>query len=124
MKGRENTIRVQHVRHEIQIPKGDQGGRRIHSPLCITKVIDRSSPQLEQAMVTGEVLSQVTVRWYRIDEKGHEEHYYTILLEKARITAISLDMETESVSLSYQKITWRWEHPVIETMDLWDEPKG
>lgn len=124
MKGRENTILVQDVHHEIHIPQGETGGRRIHSPLVITKEIDRSSPLLEQAMVMGEVLSQVTVKWYRIDEKGHEEHYYTILLEKARITSMTIDMEIETVSFSYQKITWRWEQPVIETMDIWDEPKG
>lgn len=122
MKGREGTIRVHHVHHELHVPSGEKGGKRIHSPLVISKSIDQASPKLSQALASSEILKSVKIKWYRIDPTGHEEHYYTVELDKARIKSLTVDMETENVAFSYKTITWRWENPAVETMDTWEEP--
>ncbi len=87
--GRENLIVVYGVEHNIEIPRdphtGLPTGQRIHKPLIITKHVDQASPKLNQACTSGEQLSEVTLQFYRINEKGQEEHYYTIKLENAII---------------------------------------
>ncbi|MBU1169376.1 MAG: type VI secretion system tube protein Hcp, partial [Proteobacteria bacterium] len=44
MEGREGTIFVEYTNHEVQIPSGEKGGKRIHAPYIISKPIDMSSP--------------------------------------------------------------------------------
>ncbi|MBU1169690.1 MAG: type VI secretion system tube protein Hcp [Proteobacteria bacterium] len=124
MKGRENTILTNDVCHEITIPSGELSGKRVHAPLTITKVIDRATPLLNQALASAESLSEVIIRSYRFNSQGHEEQYYTVVLEKARITSIVLYMAEEIVAFSYHKITWRWENPPFETSDTWDSSES
>ena len=50
MKGREKTILVYSMNHDIHIPRDPQSGlasgKRIHGPLSIVKEDDKSSPKL------------------------------------------------------------------------------
>ncbi len=75
--------------HKIHIPRDPQSGlpsgKRIHGPLAIDKEVDKASPMLQQALCSGEHLSEVTIKHYRIDDTGVEEHYFTITLENAII---------------------------------------
>lgn len=139
MHGREGTILVYSFGHNLRLPldpnTGMPTGKRQHSPLEILKEFDRSSPKLYQAMITGEELTEVLIKFYRIDPAGAEEHYYTIKLENAlivRITpnfpsALDPDFERykhmEIVAFYYQKITWRHEIYGTETVDYWLVPK-
>jgi type VI secretion system secreted protein Hcp len=139
MQGREDTILVEGMTHEVSIPRDPQTGlatgKRIHGPLTITKVFDKSSPKLYQALVTGEHLKNVTVKWYRINPQGQEEHYFTHVLTDAIIVSIRpwmancLDPKTESfthmedLSFTYKKIKWTWEIDGIESEDSWAVPK-
>jgi len=139
MQGREGTFLVEGMTHEINIPRDPQTGlatgKRIHGPLTITKVYDKSSPKLYQALVTGEHMKNVTVKWYRISPAGAEEHYFTHVLEDAIIVSVKpwmpncLDPKTESfthmedVSFTYKKIKWTWEVDGIEAEDSWLAPK-
>lgn len=139
MKGRENTILCQALNHEVYIPRDPQTGlptgKRVHNPLTITKVFDKSTPKLFQALATGERMSNVTLKYYRINPSGNEEHYFTIKLEDAIIVSVkpwvpnALDQarerftHMEDVSFTYSKIIWTWEIDGVEAQDEWKVPK-
>jgi len=133
---REGTILVQAVDHCVEIPTDSRGissGRRVHRPLVVTKEIDKSSPMLYQALCTGERLSEVTLDWFRIDETGTEELYYSVYLQNALISRVkpwmpnAMDVaksgfrHMEDVSFIYEKIRWTWELDGIEYEDSWGE---
>jgi type VI secretion system secreted protein Hcp len=132
---------VQAFSHEVNIPydpqSGQPTGKRVHRPLIITKIFDKSSPQLLQALCTGEVLTSVVIRWFRQahGNSGGSEHYYTTKLEGAIIvqikdymhncqeSATSYFTHMEDVHFTYRKITW--EHITANTMgfDDWGQQK-
>ena len=138
MEGREDTILVYAVDHDIHIPRDPQSGlasgKRIHGPFRIVKEFDKSSPKIHQALCTGEHLSDVTIKWYRIDPNGSEEHYYTHILENAIVVEVKPFMplafmpanepyrHMEEVSFTYEKIKWTWEVDGIEAEDSWKVP--
>ena len=138
MEGREDTILVYKVEHEIHIPRdpqsGQPSGKRIHGPFTIVKEYDKASPKLYQALATGERMKKVTIKYFRIDHTGVEEHYFTHEFE----TAIVVSMRAyypltfvdesepfrhmEEVSFTYDKIKWTWEVDGIEAEDSWKKP--
>ena len=134
-KGREGSILVQRFDHEVKIPTDPQTGlavgKRVHGNMTITKEFDQSSPLLNQALVTGEHMNNVEVKWYRISKTGTEEHYFTIKLEDAVVTSVRpwmpncLDKSMasfghmEDVSFTYRKIIWRHEVDKKEGQDDW-----
>lgn len=137
--GREDMILVYDVRHEIEIPRdthtGLPTGQRIHHPLAITKHIDKSSPQLMQACSSGEQLTNVELQFFRINDAGQEEHYYTIKLERAIIVQMKNYKpmtflpenkpyhDMEEVWFTYEKIIWTCVTDGIEAEDDWKAPK-
>lgn len=139
IKGRENSILCQALNHEVRIPRDPQTGlatgKRIHEPFTITKSYDKSSPKLYQALCTGEHMDNVTCKFYRINETGNEEHYFTIKLTEAIAVSIkpwvanAMDKSKEyfahmeDVSFTYQDIIWTWEIDGVEAQDSWLEPK-
>jgi type VI secretion system secreted protein Hcp len=139
MKGREKTILVYAMDHDIHIPRHPQSGvvsgKRIHGQFTILKEYDKSSPKLYQALCTGEHLSNVTVKWYRINKQGQEEHYFTHTLTDAIIVEIRPSMSVaflpenepfrhmEDISFTYKQIKWTWEPDGIEAEDSWAVPK-
>ena len=64
-KGREGTIAVTAVSHEITTPvdqvTGAATGKRKHEPITITMVIDQATPKLYQAAVTNETLTAAKI---------------------------------------------------------------
>jgi hypothetical protein len=66
-EGHEDEITVQGFKHEIIIPRdpqsGQPSGQRVHQPLIITKIYDKSSPLLYNALASGERLSKVEIKW-------------------------------------------------------------
>jgi type VI secretion system secreted protein Hcp len=139
MQGREGTILAYAMDHEIRIPRDPQSGlpsgKRIHGPLKIVKEFDKASPKLYQALCTGEHLKNVTLKWYRIDATGSEEHYFTHTMEDAVIVEIKPYVpmaflpqnepyrHMEEVSFTYSKIKWTWEPDGIESEDSWKVPR-
>jgi type VI secretion system secreted protein Hcp len=139
MQGREGTIMVQALNHEVSIPRDPQTGlatgKRLHHPLTILKDLDKSTPLLYQALTSGEHMKSVEIKWYRIDPQGSEEHFFTTRLEDAIIVSIrpmiknclepgGLDLPClEEVSFTYRKAIWRWEPDGIESEDDWRSPK-
>ncbi|MGC4232139.1 MAG: type VI secretion system tube protein TssD [Niabella sp.] len=139
LKGRENTIEVIACNHEVVLPRdaasGLATGKRRHLPLVITKELDRSTPLLMQALISGEVLTSFELQFYTsqntagIGRTGAEKNYYTIRLTNATLSGIKMAMpnnknpelvkykEFEEVSFVYEKIEWIWIDGGITTLD-------
>jgi type VI secretion system secreted protein Hcp len=138
VEGHEDEVLVEAFKHNIIIPRDPQSGQptgqRVHQPVTITKVYDKSSPLLYQALCSGERLPRVEIKWYRTSPAGKQEHYFTHVLEDAVIVDINAAMPNcqdpgqahfthlEEVSMTYRKITW--EHVVAGTSgsDDWRTP--
>jgi type VI secretion system secreted protein Hcp len=67
--------------------EGMASGKRMHSAITIRKTIDQASPQLMQAMSTGEVLTSVDIEFVHPGAKGPEV-YKTLHLTDAVVTSI------------------------------------
>jgi len=138
-EGHEDSFMVQAFEHNISIPRDSQSGQpsgtRIHMPLKVTKVFDKSSPLLYQALVTGESL-ELEIEWYRTSSEGTHEHYFTHLVEGAIVVDMKAMMPNcqdpataqfthlEEVSFSYSTITWTHEIAGTEGNDDWRVAKG
>jgi type VI secretion system secreted protein Hcp len=137
-EGHENEILVEAFSHTVTVPtdpqSGQPTGQRVHKPLTITKVFDKSSPMLYTALASGERLPKCEIKWWRTSSSGTQEHYFTIKLEDAIITNISARMpncqdpsqahftHSEDVSFSYRKITWTHEVGSTSGEDDWRAP--
>lgn len=129
---------VQAFEHDVIIPRDPQSGQptgqRIHKPVVITKVYDKSSPLLQAALTSGERMSEIVIQWFRTSAKGTQEHYYTTKLEDAIIVAINNRMHNcqdpsnshfthlEEVQFTYRKITWTHEISGTSGSDDWRTP--
>lgn len=129
-KGRENSIAVIAVEHEV---KNDSAGRK-HSVFTITKEIDKSSPILYSLLTTSEVLKTAQLQFWTPQIKagtgvGSEVQHYTVVLANARITDIKFKManiknpdlqkfaEYEEISFTYESIAWTWNDGGITASD-------
>jgi len=137
-EGHENEILVEAFSHTVTVPtdpqSGQPTGQRVHKPLTITKVFDKSSPMLYKALSSGERLPKCEIKWWRTSSQGVQEHYFTTKLEDAIITNISARMPNcqdpsqahfthlEDVSFSYRKITWTHEIGSTTGEDDWRAP--
>ena len=141
VEGHEDEILVEAFSHNVTIPRDPQSGQptgqRVHQPLQITKVFDKCSPMLYNALTSGEKMSKCELHFYRTSTAGQQEHYYTIELEDAIIVELSLHTcliawildkahytNMEDVSFSYRKITWRHEVAGTEGSDDWARTKS
>lgn len=131
----EDEFLVQEFEHQIMVPtnpqSGQPSGQRVHDNLVITKVFDKCSPLLYNALVTGERLPTCTIRWFRTTNEGQEEHYFTHELEDAVIVRIKTIMPNaqdpskahlthmEQISFRYRMITWTHEVAGTEGTDDW-----
>jgi type VI secretion system secreted protein Hcp len=138
MRGREGTIVGLRLQYTASIATDAQtglpAGKPRHQPVVITKDLDKSSPKLMKAFVTGEHLKEVKIRFYRIDPKGKEENYRTMTLEDAVIQSVrqyanALDPnellrshDLEDISLTFKRIRFTWEEGGIESEATWQYP--
>lgn len=139
LEGREGTILVQAFHHLVDVPSDERGipsGRRAHRPATITKEIDKATPKLYQALCTGEKLSEIRLDWYRLDQMGSQELYFSTRFEGALVTSIkpwvpnvlmpanAALRHMEDMSFTYEKVIWSWEPDGIEFEDVWGEMAG
>ena len=141
LKGREGTIEGVRFQYTVNIPRDPQSGlpsgKRIHQPVVITKNLDKSSPKLFKACITGEHMKKVEIKFYRIDRAGMEQHYYSIKLDDAIVVSVrqyanALNLndplatnrgpELEDISFTFKKIKFTWEIDGIEAEDSWEVP--
>ena len=118
---------MQAFQHQVIIPRDPQSGQptgqRVHKPLMITKVFDKSSPLIFNALTSGERLNKCRLEWYRTSSTGTQEHYFTIELEDAVIVDVQSRMPNcqdpnmshfthlEDVYFTYRKIVWTHGYP-------------
>lgn len=133
-EGREDSIMVIGTAHGVVSPRdaasGLPTGKRQHNPFTIVKYLDKATPKLYLAWANNELLTNVTLRFYRIGHSETPEHYYTVTLQNARVCGISLEgdntngehKEREHISFCYQKIIWAWVDGGITAEDDWETP--
>lgn len=138
-KGREDMIEIYDIKHHIEIPRdthtGLPTGQRIHHPLVLTTRLGSQSPKIMQAVTSGEQMKKFELKYYRITDKGQEEHFYTIKLEKAILVSVHLDTpetfkeenkpynDMEHLAFTYTKIIHTFEPKGIEAEDDWNTPR-
>ena len=125
--GLEDTIGVIGFSHEIVSPRdaasGLPTGKHQHSPMVITKRIDKSTPLLYHSFVNNENMSDFILRFYHKADGGTVHNYYEVRLINARICGIKqLDTEREHISFIYQKIVWTFMEGGITAEDDWEAP--
>ncbi|MFZ4835235.1 Hcp family type VI secretion system effector [Rouxiella sp. Mn2063] len=136
VKGREGSIEIIGFSHGLNLPvdsaNGKITGTRSHSPLMIEKEFDSSSPYLYKAVATGQTLKSAEIRFYHINDAGQEVCYFTITLEGVKVTGVNPGMPNtklsgnsqinhmESISLQYNKITWRYVDGNVQYADDWN----
>ncbi|MBY4890055.1 type VI secretion system tube protein Hcp [Pantoea sp. DY-15] len=134
---REGSIEIIGMSHGINLPVDGSNGRitgtRQHSSMMIEKEVDSSTPYLYKAAATGQTLKNAQLRFYNISDAGQEVCYYTVLMENVKVTGVNCGVanvklagndklnHTESVSLQYEKITWRIVDGNIQYTDAWNE---
>ena len=95
--GHEKKVKVEGLQTEVALPLSpDTGlptGRRQHRPLKLIKMLDKASPKLFQAMVTGETLTKATFEYYRISPRGTMERYYTLSFRNLVVTSYKTFMD-------------------------------
>lgn len=83
-------------------------GKRQHKPIYIARLVDKSSPILQQASTDGRAFPSMTV--YLPKQEGDGTGYLTYELKNVIITSYQVSGEgagappTESFSLNYEKI--------------------
>ncbi|MCY1395073.1 Major exported protein [compost metagenome] len=136
--GHEDEIMVQAVRHSVITPRDPQSGNptgtRIHQPFSFTCTLNKAVPLMYNALVTGELLTKVELRWYRT-QTSEQVHFFTTRLEEALLVDVNCDMphckdaafrdftQLVEVKMTYRKIIW--EHVVAGTSgsDDWRNPR-
>lgn len=103
--------------------------RKLHNPVVISKNIDKSSPLLASAFSKGEKLS-CKINFFRNNEQGFNELFYTIELVDAIIVALDfvlpntinshVDEMHEMISFGYKDIIWTHKISGTEGYDSWN----
>ncbi|EGR0892487.1 Hcp family type VI secretion system effector [Vibrio cholerae] len=101
--------------------------------VVITKPIDKSSPLLGNAFSKQEHL-QCTIHFFRTNEQGYNENFYSIELVDALITTLSFDQPnvlnsgdedmSEVLHLSYRDIIWKHKIAGTEGYETWERMAG
>ena len=135
VSNREGSIEILSFMHGLSIPvdshTGKLTGNRIHSALEFEKEFDSSSPYIYKAVSSGQTLKSAEIKWYRINHAGQEEEYSNMFLEGVKVVSISPVMHNikaiknmnhlESVTVRYEKITWKYCDGNIQHSDSWRE---
>jgi len=87
-----DAIPILSFSYDVQIPRdtasGQATGRRQHKPIVILKEWGAATPQLFQALVTNEVLTQVVAQFFKVNPNGEELIYQRITLTNAALQEI------------------------------------
>ena len=76
---------VQVFNHGVITPRDPQSGNptgtRIHQPFTFTCSLNKAVPLMYNALVTGELLATVELKWYRT-QASEQVHFFTTQLEE------------------------------------------
>lgn len=131
---RENTIEVlsftNPLRTSFERGTGRATGKRYYEPIRFTKRIDRSSPKLRQALTRNEVVNGI-FKWYRPDNLGNAEKFFTIEFKNGRIVSAEAQLPNvldaaganmpplEEIQLVFDTIIWTFTDGDIASEDRW-----
>ena len=94
----QDEILIQEIKHEVATPtdpqSGQPSGQRVHKPFKFTSSLNKATPLMYQALVTGEMLPTVEVNWFRTSTEGRQEHFFSTTLEDATIVSINTVLPT------------------------------
>lgn len=137
VQDRDGSIEIIGLSHGINLPVDSENGRitgmRQHSPVMIEKEVDSSTPYRYKAAATGQTLKSAGIKFYHINDAGQEVCYYSVLIENVKITGVNCSVPNvtlagndkmnhiESVSMQYEKITWKMVDGNIQHTDAWSE---
>lgn len=135
-KGREGSMEVVSLLHDIVAPRdpasGRPTGKRMHKPFHVTKLVDRASPLLHDVLTHNENLTEVLLKLFRPSPTGVERLAFTVRLVNATIASIQLRMgntrhprhsklpELEEIAFAYQRIEWTWTEGNLTADDDWE----
>ncbi|MBT8399512.1 MAG: type VI secretion system tube protein Hcp [Rhodothermia bacterium] len=133
--GREDTVEVLEVAHDLHIPTDVHSGRltgvRMHSPFKVRAAFDAATPYIYKACTEGETYDTVKFSFYQIDDTGTEVEYYTILLERVKVASVKVDVPNVKdakfehlphmceYSFVYSRVTWTFTEGTLEHTDDW-----
>jgi type VI secretion system secreted protein Hcp len=117
-KGHEKWITLDGYDGDATVPVASSGsgsgtttGKVRFEPIVITKPIDKSTPKLFEALVTGKHLPDVQIDFVRANGKGGDETFYSVKLEQVLVTGVHQSDEgkaggrpLEQVSLVFESI--------------------
>jgi type VI secretion system secreted protein Hcp len=132
IQGREKSCNIFSIEHSVRIPFDHDTGKvtatRKHKALIVVKPIDPATPILNKACCNGELLQDVKILLYKINDNGEEKGFFQYSLNDARVVDISPIIDAgsgsdymEAVSFSYDKITWNYLDGNILASDTWLE---
>ena len=113
---------------------GLAGATLVYATTNGTVALNKAVPLLYNALASGEMLPNVTLKWFRTSVEGRQEHFFSTRLTDATIVDIDCQMphcqdlnksdftQLIRVALAYRKI--EWEHTVAGTSgaDDWRAP--
>lgn len=122
--------------HTVCIPaneaSGNPTGNRKHMAMKLTKVFDKASPLLYDALCTAKKLD-ATVNWFRMSDDGKAELYFKMIMTQAVVTEVTAEVPNlqdaananfghlEHVSIRYNTIEWRHEPGTTSAIDSWSD---
>jgi type VI secretion system secreted protein Hcp len=138
--GRHDWIEVLSFSYGVQSPRdtssGMATGKRQHKPVSFGLETGSASPQMFQALVSNEVLTDVLIEFVDTNKDGKKYVRQTIKLTNATISSIRpqaivshgpirhghnviVDYETE-VGMTYHPIEWTWIQGGKTASDDWE----
>ena len=138
-KGMEGKIPGVRFQYSVLSPRDPQSGmvsgKRIHQPVVITKQWGASSPQIFQAITTGEHLKSVVIEFVRTNPQGQEYIFQIIRLTDSVIASFrqyanvanpgepAYPLGLEDISFTFKKIEIINTDAKTQAMDTWGVPK-
>jgi type VI secretion system secreted protein Hcp len=114
-------IEVSHVTWSVYQPGastastagGMTTGRAELSDLSFKKLVDMSSPVLQQHCAMGKTIPRASFQFMRADGDGKPIIYYVVDLENVMVSSVTPDsgdggIMTEYVHLAYSKMKWKY----------------
>lgn len=139
IKGREGTAEVLAFRYDVEIPSDKNTGAltavRKHNAAVITKNFDCASPILFDAVCRGKTMQKMQLDWYRINDRGEEEIYFSHILSGVKVVKLDQYMKNvkdqandgyghqEDAYVRFKKIVLKYPDGNIEASDAWTESR-
>ena len=133
--GREGSMEIIEFAQGVETPIDPHSARttgvRVHKPIKFVKAFDSASPLLFKACVNSEVVDELVISWYRIDDTGVEIEYFRHMITNGRIVGYRQFMynakdpanqhhtHLEEISVLFQSVTLTFVDGAIEHTDDW-----